>query len=258
MTDISATKISQNLIRINERDENGLNVDAWLVLGNEKAALIDSLQENEMLYEMVKSLTDLPLEVIVTHGHPDHAGKGLHRFLEMNIPIFMNEKDRPLLKDLFTEEELDAFQPVKEGMVFDLGKRKLEIISCAGHTPGSMCALDWDNRELFTGDAIGSGGLWMQLPESLYLTDYMNSLLEFRKNLVGASDLRIFPGHIDQARKPMTMSYLDDLMSLVTDVLTGKKKGEPKEMTVGPHHISCLETGSDEVWAMLYKENSKG
>ena len=135
MGNLSAIKINDGLIRINERNEQGLNVDAWLVLGNEKAVLIDAVQDTILLHEMVTSLTHLPLEVIITHGHPDHAGKGLRAFMEHGVPVYIHPDDRPLLqkRNLFTTEETEQMLSLTEGMQFELGNRTLEILELRAH-----------------------------------------------------------------------------------------------------------------------------
>ncbi|MBW9152261.1 MBL fold metallo-hydrolase [Clostridium estertheticum] len=46
--------------------------------------------------------------------------------------------------------------PVKEGHVFDLGERELEVMYLPGHTNGSIALLDRKNRVLFSGDTISS------------------------------------------------------------------------------------------------------
>lgn len=68
MNNITVNQMNEHVYRINEKDENGLNVDCYLVLGNQKAALIDTLQEEENLYDIVKEITSLPLIVLLTHG----------------------------------------------------------------------------------------------------------------------------------------------------------------------------------------------
>lgn len=252
MTDISAMKINERLVRINEKDEAGLNVDSWLVLGKEKAFLIDTLQESELLYDMVTSLTKLPVEVVLTHGHPDHAGKGLHKFLENNVPVYMNEKDKPILHG-FSKEETDKIQNLDEGMKFDLGGRLLETVSCAGHTPGSMCLLDWENGEVFSGDAIGSGTFWMQLPESLSIADFIPHLLSFKQALIGMKDLVIYPGHIDGTKGKVDMQYIDDLLELCTGIVSGKIAGTEGNMTLGSMNLKYHSASFGEIQAILYK-----
>ena len=254
MGNLSAIKINDGLIRINERNDQGLNVDAWLVLGNEKAILIDALQDTILLYEMVTSLTQLPLEVIITHGHPDHAGKGLHIFMEHGVPVYIHPDDRSLLqkRNLFTSVETEQMLSLTEGMKFELGNRTLEILECAGHTPGSICVMDYDSQEVFTGDAIGSGDFWMQLDESLEMHAFVENLLHFKQNLVGMKDMIIYPGHIDQQTCQMGMQYIDDVLHICSKLCTDGACGETGEMELGGTKLFYRGIGYGQLHLMLY------
>ena len=44
----------------------------YLITGGEKALLVDTANGYEDLAEIVRSLTDLPVTVVNTHGHGDH------------------------------------------------------------------------------------------------------------------------------------------------------------------------------------------
>lgn len=46
----------------------------YLVEGEKKALLIDALTGVGSLKAFVRELTDLPVEVVNTHGHLDHCG----------------------------------------------------------------------------------------------------------------------------------------------------------------------------------------
>ena len=48
---------------------------------------------------------------------------------------------------------LPEFLPMEEGMIFDLGGRTVEVIHTPGHSDGSCCLLDKQNRLLICGDA---------------------------------------------------------------------------------------------------------
>lgn len=254
MGNLSAIKINDGLIRINERNEQGLNVDAWLVLGNEKAVLIDALQDTILLHEMVTSLTQLPLEVIITHGHPDHAGKGLRTFMEHGVPVYIHPDDRSLLqkRNLFTSVETEQMLSLTDGMQFELGNRTLEILECAGHTPGSVCIMDYDRQEVFTGDAIGSGDFWMQLEESLEMHAFVENLLHLKQNLVGMKDMIIYPGHIDQQTCQMGMQYIDDVLHICSKLCADGACGEAGEMDLGGTKLLYRAIGYGQLHMMLY------
>ena len=56
--------------------------------------------------------------------------------------------------------EIPPVQPtsvVKDGDRIDLGDRVLEVIHTPGHSPGSICLLDKENKILFTGDTFVPG-----------------------------------------------------------------------------------------------------
>ena len=44
----------------------------YLVIGNERACVIDTMNGYNDLYQAVRELTRKPLTVVNTHGHPDH------------------------------------------------------------------------------------------------------------------------------------------------------------------------------------------
>mgnify|MGYP002801178498 CR=1 FL=1 len=49
-------------------------VRQFLIVGTEEALLIDTGFEDSGVYEAVREITDLPVQVILTHGDVDHAG----------------------------------------------------------------------------------------------------------------------------------------------------------------------------------------
>ena len=61
-------KIAENIYHIYEPG----NVYTTLIIGEEKALLIDTGYGFGDLAAFVRTLTDKPLEVVLTHGHTDH------------------------------------------------------------------------------------------------------------------------------------------------------------------------------------------
>lgn len=155
-------------------------VNLFLAAGRERAVLIDTGAGIGPLREDIAALTDLPLDVIVTHGDPDHVGGAgmfgqvyLHpadweysrRFpLTNEMRAWFAKSRGPVRNPGHTDEivslvpaqELPApvYLPLEEGMVFDLGGRSLEVLHTPGHSPGSVSLLDKENRLLFTGDMV--------------------------------------------------------------------------------------------------------
>ena len=63
-------KINEHFIRI--IDKTG--VACYLVIGEEKACLLDTCNGFGNIKEYVEQLTDKPVFVLLTHGHHDHMG----------------------------------------------------------------------------------------------------------------------------------------------------------------------------------------
>ena len=168
-------------------------VFAYIVEGDEKAILIDTGFGLGPFREYVEErLQGKSYELILTHGHLDHAG-GASQFDR----VYMNEADLPIAKKhtqkqmrrQFLEnsghevKEEDLAEPMEEGylsltygQIFDLGNETLEIVDLGGHTPGSIGVLFRKERILLAGDACCSFTLLFSHGESLNISEYRDRL----------------------------------------------------------------------------------
>lgn len=164
-------------------------VISYLVLGTERAALLDTGMGIGNIREEVECLTGLPVLVVNTHGHYDHVGDD-HRFAEIwafddDLEVARIEDGRSrtaCAKILRSGTYLDlptgfnptdyAIQPatvtrrLQHLEVIDLGFRTLTVHHTPGHSPGSICLFDSRDRLLFTGDTIHPGTLCADLEGS--------------------------------------------------------------------------------------------
>ena len=202
------------------------------------------------LAALARGLDDKPLRLAATHGHSDHAdgawqlerlfiGRAdadvLHRYCSVQarraMLADMSQRDDPDAAALFANgfdgerwanTALPPLELLDAGYTFDLGGRRLEVVPLPGHTPGSIGLLDRANRLLFSGDAVHSGQIWLQMPESSPLAD-------FRAMLLGLAPLRagfdwLLWGH---SQDPAPAALIDDLIAGVEDLLAGRKTGQP-------------------------------
>lgn len=76
-------------------------VRQFLVIGEERALLFDAGFADSGVLETVRALTDLPIDVVMTHGDPDHSGG----------PIFMFGGHRDLDAYIASLEKLERLIP---------------------------------------------------------------------------------------------------------------------------------------------------
>ncbi|MCZ3367023.1 MULTISPECIES: MBL fold metallo-hydrolase [Methanobacterium] len=241
-------------------------VACYLVEGEEKAILIDTCWGLANLAELVQSITSLPVKVVITHGHPDHVC-GAFQFSDLYISnedkgllnAFYNKQTRRQLienrfKDQlsadFSEEkwinaELGNVSTIKEGDVFELGKRDLKVIAVPGHTPGSICLLDGENELLFSGDSVQTAPVLMHLDTSLQLSTYFDSLVHvcsFEEEYD-----RILPGH---GETPLDKAVLYELIDGVSEILEGNVSGILEQTFFGEGLVCKFNETS-----IIYNEN---
>ena len=165
------TFISQQLFPGVRLIQDWINDKMYLVTGSERALLIDAGKSTGDLRSYIEPFVgDLPLDVCITHGHPDHIA-AMGQFLADHA-VYMHRADLPTLR-MFKERmdyeiDEDRIQYIDEGFAFDLGDRRLTVYHVPGHTPGCLALLDEPSGILFASDAIGSNGptivdaVWLQ------------------------------------------------------------------------------------------------
>lgn len=234
-------QIAPDAWRLSEGTDNKAQVDSYLVVGKERAAYIDSLQfmQPVSLAAKVREITDLPVDVLLTHGHSDHAGLELVNFVEAGgFTLHMSHADIELGRAMASrardvspevlEKYVSLFSPdvmhdINEGDVFDLGGVKLEALRVAGHTPGSTCFLDREGKRCFTGDAFGE---FMQLEHSLKIKTYRDEIMRFEKNVADVYDALIWSGHLFLHDPQNTMAHATNMRELCEMLISGEYSGD--------------------------------
>ncbi|WP_054955860.1 MBL fold metallo-hydrolase [Paenibacillus dakarensis] len=191
-------------------------VHSYLLIGKNKAALIDTGLGIDQMKRMTDQLTDLPIIVLTTHVHADHIGSHgqfdeiyVHEaeedWLVNGIQKLSIEQIRKDIGRDITRPVPDTFDPstykpyqgqptglLHDGDVIDLGDRSLTVYHTPGHSPGHIALFDVRRGFLFTGDLLYDETPIYAFYPTTDPEDLVNSL-ERISQLAGVN--KIFGGH---------------------------------------------------------------
>jgi len=234
-------KLRDGVWRISEGDIDNM----YLVAGRDSAMLIDTGLGIANLRDFIKTVTPLPLIVVNTHAHLDHSG-GSYQFPrvyahpdDFDMIRFFGKKQfrkytvSSLQVDLPDSLKFPVYDslynvnllPVRDGQIFDLGDRKIEVIHTPGHTAGSICLLDHKDGVLYSGDT-NNGLVQLHPPDALPLEVYLQSL-ERLANRIGFHTL--YPGH----DLPFDRDFIREQIECVRQIISGECDGVPYESLAG-------------------------
>ena len=158
-------------------------VRQFLVIGEEQALIFDAGFADSGVLETVRALTELPIDVVMTHGDRDHSG-GLGDFGSCR----MNEGDWPLVED-----ESIKLAPLDEGEIVACGGYRFRVIAIPGHTAGSLAFYDEAKGILLAGDSVQSGGSIFMFSEKRNLDEYIASLEKLEQMI--PANVTVLPCH---------------------------------------------------------------
>jgi glyoxylase-like metal-dependent hydrolase (beta-lactamase superfamily II) len=251
MDGLKIEKLDDNLYCFEETGSDA--VDAYFVVGSDRAVMIDTLMTLTGLYAEARALSPLPIDVVIAHGHPDHCGRGTEEFKVAGCTIYLDSRDEKVISDMgFAVYPRGFFTDLRTRRCFDLGDTVLELISLPGHTPGSAMLLDRERQRLYSSDSLGSGSIWMQLDHSRPLHEYADNLRDLYAMLKPLTNLRIHPGHRYQSPQPLGLDYLVDLLEAVDLVLAGKATGIPAVVDRETLHMEFLELKHKRMLGLAY------
>ena len=201
----------------------------YLLIGGERALLIDTGLGVGDIRREVEKLSDKPVIAVATHAHWDHIGG--HKYfpaflahsaelgwLNGEFPIPTSEVRRMLsqrchLPNDFDIEQYDIFRGrpyrvLSDREVIDLGGRRITALHTPGHSPGHLCFWEEERGYLFSGDLVYKGTLLADFP-STEPREYLASLEKLSRLPVK----RVFPGHHSMDISPELLPRMRDAFS---------------------------------------------
>lgn len=252
MKPFTVTQINECTWQIAEVYHLPAALPMYLIVGTERAALIDTGTGMDGLRQTVEEITSLPVSVYNTHAHLDHAA-GNNEFDRVYMHPEEEARARagfPLdgrvefveLKCMYDPEREDmveharrhmvSYDPeyfiyyIEEGDRIDLGGITLEPILTPGHTSGSLVYLDRKHGNAFCGDTVNPRSSIGMFPGSPTVAAYVKSLEHLLEESEGIE--RFFVGH---RLYSFTREDVEDILTCAKEIVAGAP-GEPYPMVV--------------------------
>ena len=252
-------------------DEMG--VSFTLVEGEDSALVFDAGYGTENVAAFLRTLTDKPFELILSHGHHDHmlgAQWFDHSLMDpadleefrLRAGSGQREKVRRQAEEHgvtpysgFMTAEIPEPLPLKylesvgpfNSCVYDLGGREAWVLQVPGHTPGSVVLYVPDLRLLLTGDDWNPC-TWMWFPCSLPVRQWHETMIRCIDSLEKEAGEEILHVLCSHQPNPREASELKEFLAYMTEERL--RSAPPVDMgtPINTHQVTEENRG----WVLLF------
>ena len=198
-------------MKINHYVVGPVQTNCYVVVNEEKKEcfVIDPGASAKELAERIRKDDLVPVAVLLTHGHFDHAGAAEELAKEFDIKIYAHEAEKDTLEDpqknvswmMGASEKYQADVFLRDEEMLTLAGFEIKVLHTPGHTEGGCCYYVPAEDVIFTGDTLFAqsvgrtdfpGGSMSQIVRSI--TEKLMALNE-AGNL--ETDIMVYPGHND-------------------------------------------------------------
>lgn len=189
----------------------------YLIAGDRPLLIDAGVGEPEHLDAIAVAAADGPADVVVTHGHSDHASGAPMIRLRWPAARFF--------KHPWPERDTSVpWLTIADGETVITGAGPLEVLHTPGHSPDHVALWHADSRTLFVGDLLQLGTtVFIPASSGGSLADYLASLERLRQ----LSPARAWPAHGPVIEDPLALIqyYLDHRRQREEQVLAALEEG---------------------------------
>ena len=191
-------------LRIMEYTVGEVMTNCYMIVNEEtkETLIIDPGAEAARLSERIRSEGLLPVAILLTHGHFDHAGAVAELKEMYKIPVYAHEEEKKVLEDPMlnltgmwssrpVRYQADIF--VREGDILELAGFTIRVIFTPGHTQGGCCYYFEGNKVLASGDTLFHGSIGRTDFPGGSMSRLVRGIREKLLDLPG--DTEVLPGH---------------------------------------------------------------
>lgn len=205
----------------------------WLLTGRVPTLIDAGTGDPRHIESVAEALRSVPLaQVLVTHGHSDHASGAPAIAQRMTAARF--------LKAPWPERDARwpvPWEPIEDGDVIDAGDTSLTVVHTPGHAPDHVCFWHEATRIMFCGD-LAIKGSTVYIPAAHYgdLAAYIASI----ERVIALEPVRLFPAH---------GTVINDPVTLLRRYLTHRREREEQILDLVRRGVVT----SDAIAAVLYR-----
>ncbi|MHB8391325.1 MAG: MBL fold metallo-hydrolase [Acidobacteriaceae bacterium] len=167
-----------------------------------RATVVDPGEDIEKILAVLKRHHLTVEQIIITHAHIDHVGGAAQLKRLTGAPIYMNQKDLPLLNMMDVQAgwlgvaapevaapDVDA----SDLLALRIAEQPAQVMHTPGHTEGSICLHLPEPQLLLAGDTLFAGSIGRTDLPGGDLKKILRSLQE--RILTLPDSTRVVPGH---------------------------------------------------------------
>ena len=142
---------------------DGFEVNSYVIHAPEADIVVDAGAEPEKILNATRAPV---AAILVTHGHADHINALESVRRETGAPVYMHPAD--------AEGKVAGYEPLEDGLAFDLAGLGVRVLHTPGHSPGSVTFVVGHDQlvgDLILPGSVGRtdipGSSWEEIEESV-------------------------------------------------------------------------------------------